>query len=77
MKIGELSAKCKNCGGTEFSLPDDATESSVVTCNSCGKAGGTLGAFQAEAMRTARAAMPDIAKQFGEALKSVKGFKPR
>lgn len=75
--IGELSLECQHCGGTDFTLPDDATESSGIVCNGCGKTVGTVAEMKAEAERVARAALPEIADRFRDVFKGTKGFKPR
>lgn len=66
--IGELSAQCKNCGGTEFTLPDEATDETIIICNGCGQSVGTVAEFKAAAFQRAKAAMPDVAKMVQAAL---------
>ena len=39
--------RCRKCGGTVLSVPDNATDSSITTCKSCGVEVGTYGDVKA------------------------------
>ncbi|MGJ0532793.1 ECs_2282 family putative zinc-binding protein [Methylocystis sp.] len=44
---------CKKCGGTVISLPDDPTDDSIATCQSCGVEFGRWGDIKAQATKVA------------------------
>jgi predicted RNA-binding Zn-ribbon protein involved in translation (DUF1610 family) len=75
--IGEVRFKCPNCGSAILSLPDNATDSSLIACNECGETLGTVAEARNEAVRAGKAAMPDIAREIRKALKGIKDFKSR
>ncbi len=76
IKIGELKLKCAACGSTEFTVPDDPSDDSVIICDGCGQHLCTVAEFNAAAEERAKAAMPDIGKMVQEALfGGLKGVK--
>jgi hypothetical protein len=41
----EIIPSCGKCGSNDLVGPDDMTDESIITCNSCGAENGTRGEF--------------------------------
>lgn len=67
--LGELSAMCLQCGGTTFRVPDNATETDVIVCDTCGESVGTVKEYNAEIEQAGKALLPDIADALRKGLK--------
>ena len=51
----EVTFECQYCGGTVLALPEDYTDDSIASCNSCGIEIGRWGDVKAEARKRALA----------------------
>ena len=47
--------KCNKCGGNAFSVPDNASDDTWITCDGCGRRLMTWKAFKAGALEVANA----------------------
>lgn len=69
MGAHKVTLKCNKCGGSNFTIPNDAPPSARIVCNDCGQDFSSLGELKMEIERQA-------AEQRRRALDSVKGLKP-
>jgi ribosomal protein S27E len=49
----KITPSCGKCGHNGIVIPDDPTDDSVITCESCGAEIGTHGQFQAHVQQLA------------------------
>ena len=47
----EVTPSCGKCGSNDLVIPDDMTDTSVITCNACGAENGTRGELVAASER--------------------------
>jgi transcription elongation factor Elf1 len=66
-----VTFKCKKCGGTVLSLPNNATDDSIAHCKSCGERFGRWGDIKGAAKRNALIHMRD---RLTDAFKGLKGW---
>jgi hypothetical protein len=66
-----LTFKCKKCGGTVLSLPDNATDDSIAKCKSCGHDFGRWGDIKIAAKQTA---VDHLRGQLRNVFKGLKGW---
>lgn len=64
-----IEGECNKCGGTVFTVPDNATNDTMISCDGCGQPLITWGHYKAGAVELAKA---ELAKRFSK----IKGFKP-
>ena len=64
-----IKGECNKCGGTAFSVPDNASDDALITCDGCGQTLITWGHYKAAAVDLAKT---ELAKRFGK----IEGFKP-
>jgi hypothetical protein len=63
---------CAACGAADFAAPENATNSSIVTCKSCGASLATVGQLQAAAKAALAAGAGKVVKEkFREAFKDL------
>ncbi|RUR52732.1 ECs_2282 family putative zinc-binding protein [Vreelandella populi] len=67
-----ITARCPDCGNTEFNIPDNDDEQ--VTCNACGSEMGTKRACLDHLDAAAKEVADNLFGNFGT---SGKGFKKR
>jgi hypothetical protein len=60
----EVIPSCVKCGGNDLIGPDDLTDESIITCNSCGEENGTFGELKT-------ASHDIVAKKFTEDLQTT------
>lgn len=74
MSTSQVSVKfeCKKCGGTTLILPDNPTDSSIVSCKSCGTEFGKWRDVKAKATKLVA---DKVKADFKSAFKGLKGWK--
>ncbi|HEY4878457.1 MAG TPA: hypothetical protein VIH97_05000 [Candidatus Acidoferrales bacterium] len=64
--------KCANCGSSEFVTPQNASNASIVTCQSCSAALATVSELQAAAKAAIAAGSGKVVKEnFREAFRNL------
>jgi hypothetical protein len=72
----EMTPSCGKCGSNVLSVPDDATDMSIVTGNACGAENGTKGELVAACQRLAAQKFEEEAQAtFGQAFEGLDGVK--
>jgi hypothetical protein len=70
-----VTIKCRKCGGDMLVLPDNPTDDSIVTCQSCGIEVGRWGDIKAAALNTVQEKITeDIKGKFRESFKDFKSI---
>ncbi|HEY4878461.1 MAG TPA: hypothetical protein VIH97_05020 [Candidatus Acidoferrales bacterium] len=75
MKTPSMLA-CAACGAADFAAPENATNSSIVTCKSCGASLTSVGQLQAAAKAALAAGAGKVVKEkFREAFQHLTSIK--
>jgi len=69
-----VSFRCKECGGTILTLPDNHTDDSIATCKKCGVKHGRWRDIKTKAIHAAK---DQVITDLRNAFEEIKGFKPK
>jgi hypothetical protein len=72
----EFNPSCGECGSNSLIGPDDMTDESTITCETCGADLGTLGELKISALRLAEEKVAEETKGIiGETFKGIENVK--